>query len=81
MQVIADIGKGMGDGMAHFIQHEVESVKDYDLYCFYVAGLVGHGLSKVTLSASLLLLPLTSASVRSRGGSRAVWSALPPAPA
>ena len=52
--MIAEIGKGMGDGMAHFIQHEVVSVKDYDLYCFYVAGLVGHGLSKVILSCTVM---------------------------
>lgn len=37
----------MGHGMADFIQREVETVEDYDLYCHYVAGLVGIGLSKV----------------------------------
>ena len=56
--MIADIGKGMGDGMAHFIQHEVESVQDYDLYCYYVAGLVGHGLSKVMLPIPILALSM-----------------------
>lgn len=27
--------------------HQVETVKDYDLYCHYVAGLVGVGLSNL----------------------------------
>jgi phytoene/squalene synthetase len=45
-QVIADITRRMGAGMAEFIEKEVESVADYDLYCHYVAGLVGVGLSQ-----------------------------------
>lgn len=46
-QVIADITKRMGHGMAEFIESNVISRKDYDLYCHYVAGLVGIGLSQV----------------------------------
>ena len=45
--MIADITRRMGEGMAEFIEKEVISVKDYDLYCHYVAGLVGIGLSQV----------------------------------
>lgn len=37
----------MGEGMAEFIEREVLTVADYDLYCHYVAGLVGIGLSQV----------------------------------
>jgi len=44
-EVIADICKRMGYGMAEFLQKEVVTVKDYELYCHYVAGLVGIGLS------------------------------------
>lgn len=40
----------MGNGMADFIESEVLTVKDYDKYCHYVAGLVGIGLSKVPCS-------------------------------
>ena len=47
MQVIADITHRMGDGMADFIEKEVLTVQDYDLYCHYVAGLVGIGLCQV----------------------------------
>ena len=36
--VIADITKRMGAGMAEFIDKDVETVADYDLYCHYVAG-------------------------------------------
>ncbi len=46
-QVIADITRRMGEGMAEFIEKEVLAVKEYDLYCHYVAGLVGIGLSQV----------------------------------
>ncbi len=44
-QVIADITRKMGEGMAHFAQHDLKTKADYDLYCHYVAGLVGYGLS------------------------------------
>lgn len=43
----------MGDGMAEFAQRDVESVKDYDLYCHYVAGLVGIGLSQLFHASGL----------------------------
>ena len=43
--VIVDITEKMGNGMADFAEKKVISVKDYDLYCHYVAGLVGIGLS------------------------------------
>lgn len=46
--VIADITRRMGAGMADFIEKEVVTVADYDLYCHYVAGLVGVGLSEVS---------------------------------
>ena len=47
LQVITDIARRMGAGMAEFIEREVLSVQDYDLYCHYVAGLVGLGLAQV----------------------------------
>lgn len=37
----------MGEGMADFIEKDVLTIADYDLYCHYVAGLVGIGLSQV----------------------------------
>lgn len=43
--VIADITRKMGEGMAHFAQNDLKTKADYDLYCHYVAGLVGYGLS------------------------------------
>jgi farnesyl-diphosphate farnesyltransferase len=43
--VIADICYKMGNGMADFSEKKVHSIEDYDLYCYYVAGLVGIGLS------------------------------------
>lgn len=50
---IADITKRMGDGMADFIEKEVVTVEDYNLYCHYVAGLVGIGLSALFASSGL----------------------------
>ncbi|CUM65746.1 uncharacterized protein PRCAT00003394001 [Priceomyces carsonii] len=56
-EIILDITDKMGNGMADYILDEkfntsgVDSVKDYDLYCHYVAGLVGEGLTKLMILA------------------------------
>mmetsp|Transcript_19712 Transcript_19712/g.33846 ORF Transcript_19712/g.33846 Transcript_19712/m.33846 type:complete len:460 (+) Transcript_19712:25-1404(+) len=52
-EVIRDIAKGMGNGMADFIEKPVDTFDDYKLYCHYVAGLVGHGLSRIFASSKL----------------------------
>ena len=44
---IVDITKRMGEGMAEFAKKEVRTIPDFDLYCHYVAGLVGIGLTKL----------------------------------
>eukprot|EP00037_Helgoeca_nana_P032500 m.414149 g.414149 ORF g.414149 m.414149 type:complete len:420 (-) comp29255_c0_seq1:82-1341(-) len=55
--VIQDICKRMGNGMADFAEkQDVDTKKEYALYCHYVAGLVGHGLSRL-FSASKLESP------------------------
>ena len=47
-RIIVDITRRMGRGMADHIHHvSCDSTADYDLYCHYVAGLVGIGLSQV----------------------------------
>ena len=57
--IIKDITKKMGNGMADYIEnsehnlHGVNTVKDYELYCHYVAGLVGEGLTKLFVEAKL----------------------------
>jgi farnesyl-diphosphate farnesyltransferase len=49
--VIQDIAKRMGQGMASYVSKDLGqgtvTVADYNLYCHYVAGLVGEGLSKL----------------------------------
>jgi farnesyl-diphosphate farnesyltransferase len=49
--IIADITKRMGQGMAEFVGKDLGQgtvrVEDYNLYCHYVAGLVGEGLSRL----------------------------------
>eukprot|EP00892_Ulva_mutabilis_P000017 jgi/Ulvmu1/10015/UM059_0064.1 len=45
--VIQDIAHRMGVGMAEFIEKEVVTLDDFDLYCHYVAGLVGIGLCHI----------------------------------
>jgi len=53
-EVIKDICKRMGYGMAEFInKNEVTDIKDWNLYCHYVAGLVGIGLSRLFASSKL----------------------------
>ncbi|QPG76897.1 hypothetical protein FOA43_004291 [Brettanomyces nanus] len=56
--IIKDITRQMGAGMAKYIQDQdfnvdgVKSIKDYNLYCHYVAGLVGEGLTKLSVAAN-----------------------------
>jgi farnesyl-diphosphate farnesyltransferase len=51
--IIRDITIKMGNGMADYAlnaEHNangVETIKDYELYCHYVAGLVGDGLTRL----------------------------------
>lgn len=55
--IIMRITDKMGNGMADYIMDEqfntdgVATIKDYDLYCHYVAGLVGEGLSDLMVLA------------------------------
>ncbi|KAI7872495.1 farnesyl-diphosphate farnesyltransferase [Spinellus fusiger] len=58
-RVIADITHKMGHGMADYALGEhrentsVATIADFDLYCYYVAGLVGHGLSELFVESGL----------------------------
>lgn len=55
--IIKDITNKMGNGMADYINdaefnlNGVKTIKDYDLYCYYVAGLVGVGLTKLGVAS------------------------------
>ncbi|KAL9618204.1 MAG: hypothetical protein Q9160_007038 [Pyrenula sp. 1 TL-2023] len=52
-EVLKDITGKMGNGMADFCNNAefnelgVNKVKEYDLYCYYVAGVVGEGLTRL----------------------------------
>lgn len=68
--VIADMTAKMGGGMASYIELsgtkgtlKVEKWADYDLYCHFVAGLVGEGLSRL-FSASGLESPIVGQQLR-----------------
>ncbi|KAI9640371.1 bifunctional farnesyl-diphosphate farnesyltransferase/squalene synthase [Ciborinia camelliae] len=57
--IIKDITKKMGDGMADYANNAehningVNTIKDYELYCHYVAGLVGDGLTRLFVESKL----------------------------
>eukprot|EP01128_Nolandella_sp_AFSM9_P002305 TRINITY_DN12680_c0_g1_i1.p1 TRINITY_DN12680_c0_g1~~TRINITY_DN12680_c0_g1_i1.p1 ORF type:complete len:479 (-),score=131.58 TRINITY_DN12680_c0_g1_i1:68-1483(-) len=51
--VIADVAKQMGDGMAKYLTKDVKSIKDYNEYCWIVAGLVGEGLTRLIEASGL----------------------------
>ncbi|KAL5117674.1 bifunctional farnesyl-diphosphate farnesyltransferase/squalene synthase [Pleosporales sp. CAS-2024a] len=57
--IIKDITKRMGNGMADYANNAehneigVKTIKDYELYCHYVAGLVGEGLTRLFVEAGL----------------------------
>jgi len=52
-EVITDIAHRMGVGMSQFVNRTPDSVQDWDLYCHYVAGLVGIGLTKLFVVSDL----------------------------
>jgi Squalene/phytoene synthase len=55
--VIQDIAKRMGNGMADYANNAahnlygVNTLDDFDLYCYYVAGLVGEGLTRLFIAS------------------------------
>ncbi|KAF3938791.1 hypothetical protein ABW19_dt0202912 [Dactylella cylindrospora] len=57
--VIRDIAKRMGEGMAETCRKPAENlnglplIEDYDRYCWYVAGLVGEGLTRLFVPAGV----------------------------
>lgn len=57
--VIQDITVKMGNGMADYAlnselnEYGVITIKDYELYCHYVAGLVGDGLTRLFVESKL----------------------------
>ncbi|KAF2863337.1 ERG9, squalene synthase [Piedraia hortae CBS 480.64] len=57
--IIRDITKRMGNGMADYARKQdntanvVITIKDYELYCHYVAGLVGEGCTRLFVEAKL----------------------------
>lgn len=58
-EIIKDTTLKMGNGMADFCHKAenniecVNTIKDYDLYCHYVAGLVGNGLTRLFVQSGL----------------------------
>ncbi|MCJ1237073.1 bifunctional farnesyl-diphosphate farnesyltransferase/squalene synthase [Varicellaria rhodocarpa] len=55
-EVITDITRQMGEGMAYYVtnaERGVDTVKDYELYCHIVAGLVGEGLTRLFVLSGL----------------------------
>ncbi|KUI64312.1 putative squalene synthase [Cytospora mali] len=57
--IIKDITEKMGNGMADYAlngdlnEYGVITIKDYELYCHYVAGLVGEGLTRLFVQSNL----------------------------
>lgn len=57
--IITDITEKMGNGMADYAlnsEHNsngVNTIQDYELYCHYVAGLVGDGLTRLFVESGL----------------------------
>jgi farnesyl-diphosphate farnesyltransferase len=57
--IIKDITEKMGDGMGDYANNAehningVNTVRDYELYCHYVAGLVGDGLTRLFVESEL----------------------------
>jgi farnesyl-diphosphate farnesyltransferase len=52
-KIVYDITKKMSLGMHSFITKDVNSIQDYNLYCHYVAGVVGQGLTRLFVEYKL----------------------------
>lgn len=58
-EIIRDITEKMGNGMADYANNAehningVNTIEDYELYCHYVAGLVGEGLTRLFVESKL----------------------------
>lgn len=52
-EVIQRICQQMGAGMIQYLDKELDTVQDYDKYCYYVAGLVGIGLTELFVKSGL----------------------------
>ncbi|KAL9130669.1 MAG: hypothetical protein Q9217_001196 [Psora testacea] len=58
-EIIKDVTQKMGNGMADYRSNAecningVNTIADYDLYCHYVAGLVGNGLTRLFVESVL----------------------------
>ncbi|EMD89916.1 hypothetical protein COCC4DRAFT_158318 [Bipolaris maydis ATCC 48331] len=57
-EIIKDITRRMGNGMADYANNAefnagVKTIKEYELYCHYVAGLVGEGCTRLFVEAGL----------------------------
>lgn len=62
-ETIINITKEMGEGMTEFAKRDVKTITDFDLYCHYVAGLVGIGLSQLFLTYNPKSLSLKNSTV------------------
>lgn len=57
--IIKDITSQMGNGMADFVlkaasgEVSIKTLEAYDLYCWYVAGVVGEGLTRLIVEANM----------------------------
>ena len=53
--VVMNITERMGNGMADFVGKtgSIDTIANYNLYCHYVAGLVGHGLTALFAQSGL----------------------------
>lgn len=59
MEIVKDMTEKMGNGMADYasntemLENGIQTVDEYELYCHYVAGLVGEGLTRLFVSSEL----------------------------
>lgn len=52
-KTIKDITEEMAEGMMKYGEQEIITFKDWDHYCYYVAGIVGKGLTQLFLNANI----------------------------
>ena len=62
VSICGEMGEGMASYLARDLSEGTKDVEDYERYCYYVAGLVGKGLSRRGWSSALSPRPADRAS-------------------
>ncbi len=65
-EIIREICEEMGQGMSELLDSPIKSIQDWDKYCYFAAGIVGIGLSRMWVASGLESKNLLSKAFRTK---------------